>query len=564
MTGIAEGPSEGIESNGGESRAAGALPTSCVVAMGLCLVLFVVAQYGRLGQPLLWQDEGETAMFGRRVLEFGYPKVHGAEGVVYGMSVPMRFAVDAESDAYTGSLWGQYYFAAFAVGLSDLATGASTRTALVRLPFALAGTAGLALVWLAYAPAFGPPRRRFGFFCAWWVGLACSVSLLLHLREVRYYALVMLLVGFALWLRQRARGWTRRVGLALAFFALFNVFYPAAVALAVWLVFEGVWPLRHSEARSPGAIRAAALEWAPLVAAAVALVPVVLWFRVLPLSELMSARYQFGLTDYATNVAVVARHLAEHEWLVAAGLLRVAAWQLARGVEGPALAASLWRLVAVWVAIGARNPIFFERYFVALGPLLLMAALLDFDRVLRDAVTRGRGMRFAVSIAAVCVVGSLLLKAPALAGRVTELITPVRGPLDVAIEWVDARASGAAPPVVATNYEAEVWMFYLGAPVVGRFHADTEAAARDEAAVRADFVVPRKGYPHTVERLRVYLEPGAFERHVLEIADLPYNTIPELSSGRVLARTHPFRTVSPAHEGEALEIWQRLSLETSP
>jgi hypothetical protein len=224
--------------------------------------------------------------------------------------------------------------------------------------------------------------------------------------------------------------------------------------------------------------------------------------------------------------------------------------------------------VGVWIAIGARNPIFFERYFVALGPLLLMAALLDFDRVRRaleaSAPHPSRRAQAWGAIAAVCIAGSLLLKAPALDGRVAELVTPVRGPLDVAIPWVAERATGAEPPVVATNYETEAWMFYLGGRVVGRFHSEGEAAARAEAAVRPDFVVPRRGYPHSVERLRTYLEPGAFERHALEIADLPYNSIPELSSGRVLALTHPFRTVLPQHPGEALVVWERRTGEPEP
>ncbi len=568
-----------------DERPAAALPPACIVAFVLCLSLFVVAQYGRLGHPLLWQDEGETAMFGRRILDTGYPKVHGDEGVVYGMSVPMAFAVDEESDAYTGSLWGQYYVAALGVALSDLADGDHARTALARLPFALAGSLGLWLLWRAYAPCFGDRRRRCLMACAYLLGLASSVSLLLHVREVRYYALVVALVGVLVWLHRRPAGLARAIGTGLALFALFNVFYPAAVAVAAWVVLESLWPLERlrrvgslrrverlrwverlrpvgsRDARAQPVWPALALEWAPLAVAALALIPIVLWFRMIPLSELMSARYRFGLADYGVNLLVVTRHLAQHELLLAAGLLRVGAWQIGRRGPGRPEAPALWRLVLVQVLIGARNPIFFERYFVALGPLLLLAALLDFDRVRRGleagAADAGRRVRALGALAGVCIVGALALKAPELAGRAGELVTPVRGPLDVAVPWVRERFEGTVRPTVATNYEAEVWMFYLGGPVVGRFHAEGDAAALAEAAVEPDVVVPRRGYPHSVERLRVYLKPGAFERHALEIADLPYNTIPELSRGRVVTVTHPFRTVLPNHPGEALEVWVR-------
>jgi len=545
-------------------RAADPLRRSCVVTwvLGLTVIaVFATAQFAHLGAPLLWQDEAETAMFGRRILETGLPTVHGEEGVVYGMSVPMVHAVDPASGAYTGSLWGQYYLAAAAVALSGLATDLHVRTSLVRLPFAAIGSLGLVLLWLAYRRTFEAGRPRVAMACAYWLGLAASVSLLLHLREVRYYAPMVLGVAVLVFIQRQWTGPVRSIATAISLFLLFNVFYPAAVAVALWIGLERGLPLLRAEGRTPEALRAAVLDAAALAAAALALAPIVAWFRMVPLSELMSARYHFGVADYAANVIAVLRHLAAHEWLLAAGLLRIASWQLGRREMGHAEAPALWRLVLVWIAVGARNPIFFERYFVALGPLLLMAALLDFDRVRRGLtwaipdVTRSR--RALAALAVVCVAGTLALKGPELAGRARELAAPVRGPLDVAIPWVASRHAGGVPPVVATNYEAEAWMFYLGARVVGRFHDEGAAVAKAEAAVRPDFVVPRRGYPRSAQRLNVYLESGAFERHALDIADLPYNTIPELSHGRVLALTHPFVTILPTSEAEALEVWAR-------
>jgi putative lipoprotein len=51
--------------------------------LALAVALFAGLLFGRLAWPLLWQDEGETAMFARRVLEYGYPKVHDEGNVVY-------------------------------------------------------------------------------------------------------------------------------------------------------------------------------------------------------------------------------------------------------------------------------------------------------------------------------------------------------------------------------------------------------------------------------------------------------------------------------------------------
>ena len=42
-----------------------------------------IALFRHLSYPLLWADEAETALFAERVLEHGYPKVHGPRNVVY-------------------------------------------------------------------------------------------------------------------------------------------------------------------------------------------------------------------------------------------------------------------------------------------------------------------------------------------------------------------------------------------------------------------------------------------------------------------------------------------------
>ena len=45
-------------------------------------VLVAGAVLRHLGHPLLWNDEAETAMYGQRILTFGYPKVDDGRNVV--------------------------------------------------------------------------------------------------------------------------------------------------------------------------------------------------------------------------------------------------------------------------------------------------------------------------------------------------------------------------------------------------------------------------------------------------------------------------------------------------
>ena len=53
----------------------------------VCVALFAVVLLPRLSSPLLWHDEGDTAMFATRILEVGYPKVHGPRNVLYEFGV---------------------------------------------------------------------------------------------------------------------------------------------------------------------------------------------------------------------------------------------------------------------------------------------------------------------------------------------------------------------------------------------------------------------------------------------------------------------------------------------
>jgi hypothetical protein len=122
--------------------------------------------FGSLSHPLLWQDEAETAMFGRRVLEYGYPKVHGPRNVVYQFGFDAAMGVKERCDAYIGTTWGQFYFATIGLALAGEGGDLYGKTLRLRLPFALAGAAGVLVPLLALLPALSGARARLAFASA--------------------------------------------------------------------------------------------------------------------------------------------------------------------------------------------------------------------------------------------------------------------------------------------------------------------------------------------------------------------------------------------------------------
>ncbi|KKQ55984.1 MAG: hypothetical protein US75_C0011G0001, partial [Candidatus Woesebacteria bacterium GW2011_GWC1_38_13] len=39
--------------------------------------IFLFLAFKNIQYPLLWNDEGDTVVFGQQVLRYGYPKIHG-------------------------------------------------------------------------------------------------------------------------------------------------------------------------------------------------------------------------------------------------------------------------------------------------------------------------------------------------------------------------------------------------------------------------------------------------------------------------------------------------------
>jgi len=554
----------------------GAKAVGCLLAV-LVLLVYATLQLASLGHPLFWQDEGETVMFGQRILDYGYPKVHADGNVVYGMGIPLELAVDADRDAYTGSLWGQYYLAAFAVWFAQDSDDLYRHSAQVRLPFALLGMLGLGILFLSARSALAGGRWGLpGAAAAYGLLLCLSTSLILHLREVRYYAPALFLLALVVWLQStRPPGRNessagRALAMACALLLLFNFFHPAAMAAALWVCVEWfVWARRSSEPLA-ASIRRARSFWFAMIALLGLALAIASGFGLPALSQVLSQRWGFGPGLYLANLHSLFGYLLRYEFLgpllVLEAALFLARSRVGAGAEDApsrAMHDSLLRLTLIYALVGAGNPVFFERYFVPLGPLIGLVVVIDLEMLWRAlgrfaaaGKLRSPGAVLAAScVAMLAVVG--VIRAPELKGRLDEIRRPVEGPVDAAIEFIRARYPDPSTLLIATNYEAEPFMYYLGSRVVGRFHAGRPAAIAAEAALDPDLVIPRSAQPRSHGAVRRYLLAGRFERHALDVSDTEYNNIPELSAGRLLSTTHRFSTSRPPEDGPPLAIYQR-------
>jgi hypothetical protein len=473
--------------------------------------------------------------------------------VVYGSPVPLEIGRNAALDAYLGSPWGQYFFAAPAVAWSDRAGDLATRTWRVRLPFALAGWLGVLLLGSVAArlwPASAGPRAWF------WVGfgacLVLSVSLQLHLREVRYYPLVVLALGAIAWLAAR-----RRAALhALALFALFNLFYPAFAAVVVTGC--GALALRACRART----LALARDAAPYALASAAALPLVALFRLPEQSRAFFAKFHGSSFAFAHELASAVAYLLRFEFALPAAIGAVALIAARRG-HGPAarelrsaLAACelVLALAVVWLLLISRTPLFFSRYLVALSPLLSAACVLQAGCLV--ALRRTGAKRAAtVGLAAVAVawVACAAARTPELRGRLFELREPYRGPLDHVIPYLAERYPNPADLVIATNYEEFSYMFYLRATTVLGYYAPEPER---DLAFAPDVIVPRP-WPVHLRELQHLADQGSYVAREFPVANTRANNLPELSPSNAAGIVHRFRSPVPGVDGETLRIGER-------
>jgi hypothetical protein len=528
-----------------------------------CAALAVLLFAG-LAHPLFWADEGETAMFGRRIIEFGYPKVHADRNVVYQFGSNIALGVDERTDAYIGTTWGQFYFAVPGLLWAERVEDPWAKTARVRLPFALAGALGLALFALAALPAL--PARRRSLFCALFLVCTClSLSLLLHLREVRYYSLVVLWVGaivfvqlrFAVFRTLGVRGYTAAI--SVLSFLLFNSFFAAFFSVFAALALE----------RGRHGLRALL----PLLPALVLVAPLLLWFETFSIAAVFSRELSLGPRGLLENVGIVGAHLLSREFLLPALACRAALFGVDRAARRRDAAAApdalraasgfLWLLAGVYALLGCANPLPLERYFVVLSPLLTLVFLLD-GFALTTAAARLAGPVHERLAARATVAALVALVAIArssafgdVAGHVASLATPYRGPVDEIVTWVRERYPDPASLVVATNYEELALMYYLESHVIVGLTLNNLVADR---RLEPELVIPRRHWRSSLPEVVAFLRRGNWERNALPVVDLHYNNNPALSRSRFLPDPHRFETALPAREEEALVIYRRSAL----
>ena len=159
-------------------RRAALVPLAALLAVAALLLL------ADLGDPWLWEDESDTALFARSIVRHGLPLAWDGHSFVDSDDglrvVPRAFG---QPLVMVGTQWLPYYAAAASFALLGESEWAA------RLPFALTAIATLAVLYGLVLRSTGCVRSAF----AAGLLLLASTQFLLYGREARSYAPNMLL-----------------------------------------------------------------------------------------------------------------------------------------------------------------------------------------------------------------------------------------------------------------------------------------------------------------------------------------------------------------------------------
>lgn len=520
-------------------------------------------------------------MFAQRVLEFGYPKVHDGKNVVYGLpphlledgSLGLR--ASKKLDAYTGAPWAYYYFGAIGVALAAGSDDLYAKTAWLRIPFATAGVLGLAvLLWGILEAVGGSLRSRLAFAAAYWALAAYSISLILHLREARYYGLIVFLSCSLLvvFLRHQVLGrlsTPRYCILATGLmFLIFNTLYPVYAIFCATLALSLAGSALRSSAPVRERLRSVLLGAVPILASLALTLPLLAFFDFLEQTQGWMADWGASLERYAASLGSVGLILARYEFLIPAlGIRLVVALGSGRADDATAVlrrrtASFLFVFCVCYVLLISLVPFIWERYFVALSPAITSLLLLDtwtFAGRLR-AAPRQLANRVALVLVATCFAVVVGLRVPELRGRLYEITHRYKGPLDYIIPDLRERYPDPAALVIATNYEEPAYMYYLGSRVtIGFYGANLE----EDLSVQPDVIVfrPWKQQHWALERLR---RRDRYRSQAFPVRSAKTNNVPGLSphsAGRGLV--HLFKT-QYAEAGDRVTVFERVPDPSEP
>lgn len=545
----------------------------------------------------MWQDEAETAMYATRILKYGYPKIHDGKNVVSQSMPSILQARNEKIDAHLEHDWISFYFSAAILSLTQPINDIYLKTALLRIPYAVIGLIGLSLIALSIINIFRTLREKLLFLVLFVLFELFSVSLILHLREVRNYSLSIWTTGCLLYIFTnyhffgKIKFWPYSLLTVIFLLLTLGIYRPAFFIFMVVFTLHALGhlftlTLRKNQKKltdlqslqlilNKSHLKKVANLMFPFFVSFFLSIPYIIFFKVFSIVKELSG--QIGLTNqlYINHIVHILSFFMKFESLLFVLILKsilIILWinqgniNINSGTRKKICLSNFLTLFAIiYILIVARIPYFlFTRYFITLQPILINILLLDIFIVFEilasvSLKTKSFARIYFVSIIGIFFVFYGFNNKNYLQGHVYELFNQYKGSLDYIIPYIQNNFANSEKLVIATNYDEYSYMFYLKSKVTVGYFGNNLV---EDLKIQPDIIIYRKGWeekswlPYS-KIFNYFLSKDKYEPVAFSVYDYPLNNIPELN----FSYPHLFKTKLALNPNESLVIFIRDKIE---
>ena len=539
----------------------------------LLFCLLLLSLFKNISYPLLWADESMTAMGTERVLQYGYPKVHDGKNVFYDLrhSNP-RLGISENDDAYVGGAgWGQYYYGIIGYKLAEKTDDIYLKTGIFRATFGLAGLIGLLLLGYFVSRFFSDNFTKFAFFSLFLLLELTSVSLVLLLKEVRYYSLVMLLTSIIIGLYSSYRFYkpvnkfifvsVESVSLWLLFVTFSPVFFIAVLSIGISEII--IWAYQFYKSDIISDTKKAIPIVLPVIISGAGIVPLLSYFKTFEISKAMNEFNGYSSQMYWENVVTAFTYFKNLELLLLAVSMKIFLMFIAKKlfIENNSMFKlsnffTLFFIISVFTIAKVPN-IIYTRYLIYLQPFLSIMIILDFFMLLKHySISSFRFVNLKTAaplfVFVVLLIYSVIINFQNIKGHVYEMSHIYKGPLDYTIPYIKENFVKTDTLVIAANYEETAYMYYLKSKVVVGFIGNN---LMEDSQANPHIIAYRGAWQNFLPIFDAYLQKKRFAGISFPLYDFPVNNIAELNSEKSIH--HQFETLAPVNRETSTALYIR-------
>ena len=534
----------------------------------LLAALFLLSVFKNISYPIFWADESMTAMGADRVLNFGYPKIHDEKNTFYDLNHPdKRLGANEALDAYVGGAgWLQYYYGTIGFLIAEQFDDIYLKTAILRTSFALIGLMGLFILFHFMGKLFSDKHEKEVFWVLALLFSLSSISLALHIREVRYYGLVFFIFYSLMVLYIHFR-WMNSSN-HYRFIALFTILHLLSIITfsPIYFITLGVAGAAETyfvyDKYRQSTMKEAINFTRPIVVSfalsALLSIPIFTFFKTFEINRSMSEFNGYNLDMYFTNLITALKYFTKFEFLWLAVVLKIGNLLsinklVAINKKLFQISSFLTVVVVVYLfAISRMHGIMYTRYIIFLQPIISVMLITD-AYLLYDLLIKQNKKTYAFGAIGACLIFFLVKTTgnlPLIKGHIYEMTHQYEGPLDPAVKFIQQNFKDPASLVIATNYEETTLMYYLKSKIIiGYVENNLEA----DLKLKPDIISYRSGWGDENGVFANYIKNNEYFVRRFPVKDLPINSIPEFNYKPNF--THQFKTVVPVDYKEASQLW---------